>query len=92
MKRELRLDIDKLRSGMYTLHELVETNERPMGAYEDKDCVLKMGKFGMHLMWGDNTINLSQDSKTIDNMTFEDVVEKIKEKQDKINLPTCCEN
>ena len=82
VKRELRLDIDKLRSGIYTLDELIETNERPIGTYEDKDCVLKMGKFGMYLMWGDNTINLSQESKTIDNMTFEDVVEKIKEKQE----------
>ena len=81
VKRELRLNIDKLKAGDYSLEDLVEIQERHMGQYEDKECVLKMGKFGMYLLWGDNSINLSNESNTIDCMTFENVVEKIKEKQ-----------
>jgi len=83
VKREMRLDIDKLKSGDYTLEDLVETQERHMGQYEDKDCVLKMGKFGMYLLWGDTSINLSNETITIDKMTLEDVHEKIREKEEK---------
>ena len=50
VKREMRLDLDKLKSGDYTLEDLVETQERHMRQYEDKHCVLKMGKFGMYLV------------------------------------------
>ena len=81
VKRELRLNIDKLKAGEYNLEDLVETQQRHMGEYEDKECILKMGKFGMYLMWGENSINLSNETITIDSMTFENVVEKIKEKQ-----------
>lgn len=83
VKRELRLEIEKLRNKEYTLEDLLETQERNVGKYNNEDCILKMGKFGLYVQYGANTVNLNEAKMSIDEIDFETVVQKIKEQESK---------
>jgi len=51
VKRELKIDIESLKSGKYSLEELIETKERNLGKYENADIILKSGRFGYYIEW-----------------------------------------
>ena len=53
MKKNLVLDKDKLARGEYALEELVEWSEPVLGIHEGESMVLKSGKFGAYVEWGD---------------------------------------
>ena len=54
IRKDVILDINKLKTGGYTLQDLEETTEKTrfLGKWEDEDIYLKHGKFGFYLEWG----------------------------------------
>jgi DNA topoisomerase-1 len=74
-------DISKLKNGELELDEIVETNkpgnrniQYNLGKYEGKDLILRKGKFGLYVSWGDNSKNLKElGNRPIENITFEEV-------------------
>lgn len=73
------IDISKLKNGELELDELVDTNKTAntqynLGKYEDKDVILKKGKYGLYVLWGETSRNLKEfGNRPIENITFEEV-------------------
>lgn len=76
-------DISKLKNGELELNEIVEdkTNKLQntqynLGKYQEKDVILRKGKFGLYVSWGDNSKTLKElGNRPIENITFEEVRE-----------------
>jgi DNA topoisomerase-1 len=75
------IDISKLTNGELELDEVVERNKTAstqynLGKYQGKDVILKKGKYGLYVMWGDNSKNLKElGNRPMENITFEEVKE-----------------
>jgi len=53
IRKNLKLDKDKLIQGQYTLEELVEWTDPILGIHEGESMILKSGKFGAYVEWGE---------------------------------------
>jgi DNA topoisomerase-1 len=53
MKKNMVLDKEKLARGEYTLEELVEWTDPVLGIHDGESMILKTGKFGAYVEWGD---------------------------------------
>ena len=77
------LDFTKLKNGEYQLQDILDTNNntlRELGYYQDHPMILKNGKFGLYVEWGNNKKSLTYFEKNIDScdITLEDVIAFIK--------------
>ena len=70
------IDLEKLRSGKYKLEDIVEDNKlnRTLGVYKDCDLVLKKGKFGLYVEWGENKKSINQINIKDSDIQLDDVV------------------
>jgi len=79
------VDIHKLENGEYTLNEIVDTSiksnpKNVLGQYENKDVILKKGKFGLYIMWGENSKTLKElGNRPIESVTFDEVKKYLEE-------------
>ena len=76
------IDIHKIENGEYTVEDIVDIVETTktsksqyiLGTHEGKDVILKKGKFGIYISWGENSKNLKElGNRPIENITFEEV-------------------
>ena len=79
------IDIHKIENGDYNIEEIVDTTNKIkrqyiLGQHDGKDVILKKGKFGLYIMWGENTKNLKEfGNRPIENITFEEVQKYLEE-------------
>jgi DNA topoisomerase I len=75
------IDISKLESGGYNVNDIINTEKKPnsqfiLGQYEGKDLILRKGKFGMYVSWGNHSRNLKElGNRPIENISFQEVVD-----------------
>lgn len=73
------IDIKKLENGEYKLEDIVanpQSNQIELGLYKTMPLILKKGKYGLYVTWGDNSKSLSCfGNRPIENITLEDVLE-----------------
>ena len=73
------IDLKKLGRGEYKLEDVVasvKSNEKRLGMYKDEPLLLKKGKFGLYVTWGQNSKSLSSfGNRPIENIKLEDVLE-----------------
>ena len=75
------LDLDKIENGEYDINEIIETSKSQntqyiLGQYQGKEVILRKGKFGLYVTWGENSRNLKEfGNRPIENITFEEVKE-----------------
>jgi DNA topoisomerase-1 len=71
------IDIKKLERGEYKLDEVVEKmSSNKIGRYQDEDLIVKKGKFGLYVVWGENSKSLTCfGNRPVDNITFPEVYE-----------------
>jgi DNA topoisomerase-1 len=73
------IDINKLERGDYKLEDIVAnpmSNQIELGLYKTFPLILKKGKYGLYVTWGDNSKSLSCfGNRPIENVTLEDVLE-----------------
>ena len=76
------LDIHKIENGEYMVEDIldkVDTTKTTKGQYilgthEGNDVILKKGKFGIYISWGENSKNLKElGNRPIENITFDEV-------------------
>jgi DNA topoisomerase-1 len=73
------VDIKLLEKGSFTAEDIIETNKTTKGQYilgqhNGKDVVLKKGKFGLYISWGENSKTLKEfGNRPIENITFDEV-------------------
>lgn len=73
------VDVKKIENGEYQINDIVDTEKTPnskfiLGEFEGKEVILKKGKFGLYVTWGENSRNLKElGNRPIENITFEEV-------------------
>jgi DNA topoisomerase-1 len=73
------IDLNKIENGEYDINQIVDTSKSQntqyiLGQYEGKDVILRKGKFGLYVTWGENSRNLKElGNRPIENITFEEV-------------------
>lgn len=75
MKKDVIIDLEKVKRGEYKLEDLLERETRSLGKYENEDLFLKNGKYGWYIQWGSNTQSVKDLEKTvsIEKITIEDI-------------------
>lgn len=79
------MDIHKIENGDYNIEEIVDTTKKTksqyiLGQHNGKNVILKKGKFGLYISWGENTKNLKEfGNRPIENITFEEVEKYLEE-------------
>jgi len=75
------IDVSKMNNGEYQIDDIIDNNKKTnpqyiLGQYEGKDVILRKGKFGLYVSWGENSKNLKEfGNRPIENITFEEVLE-----------------
>jgi len=75
------IELNKIENGEYNLDEIVELSKPTktqyiLGQYEGKEVILRKGKFGLYVTWGENSRNLKEfGNRPIENITFNEVRE-----------------
>ena len=75
VKRDI--DIQKLERGEYTLNDIMEIDTQKgihMGTYKDKNVILKSGKYGLYVLWGEESKSLKCfGNRPLENISLEDI-------------------
>jgi DNA topoisomerase-1 len=90
IKKNMDIDIDKLENGGYSLEELIgndiekEANKQAsqinLGKYEDKDVILKKGKFGLYVTCGEISKTLKHlGNRPIESIQLDEVIPLLEE-------------
>lgn len=72
------IDVKMIENGDFTVEEMIDTNvvkkQYVLGQHNGKDVILKKGKFGLYITWGDNSKTLKEfGNRPIENVTFDEV-------------------
>ena len=75
--KSVRKDID-FEIGVTKVEDIVDNNKTKrsyiLGKYNGLDVVLKKGKFGLYISWGENSKNLKElGNRPMENITFEEI-------------------
>ena len=85
--KPIKKDIDTkvLEKGNFTVEEIVDTNKTAksqfiLGQHNGKDVILRKGKFGLYISWGENSKTLKElGNRPIENVTFDEVKKYLEE-------------
>ena len=81
------LDLKKMERGEYKLEDIVATvkqNQTQLGIYKDEPLILKKGKFGLYVTWGQNSKSLSSfGNRPIESIKLEDVLDVLNKAEEK---------
>lgn len=86
IKKDISIDLDKLKEGHYKVNELLEEKDKYMGKYDNVDLYVKTGMYGLYAEWGDNKKTLASLKKNINNITFEEVEKFLNNKNESSNI------
>lgn len=78
------IEIDKLENGEYSLNDIVDENvkqrQHVLGKYDNEDVILKKGKFGLYVTWGNNSKTLKElGNRPLESIIFQDVEQYLTE-------------
>lgn len=77
--KSVKKDVDIQNISKYKLEEIVDDkkknpSEYNLGKYENEDVILKRGKFGLYISWGEKTKNLKElGNRPMESITYEDI-------------------
>jgi len=79
--KSIKKDVDTklLEKGNFTVEEVIDTNKTTksqfiLGQHNGKDVILRKGKFGLYISWGENSKTLKElGNRPIENITFDEV-------------------
>lgn len=72
-KKNMNIDLEKLKNQGYSLDELIEVSSISIGVYDTKEVIIKNGRYGIYVEWGDIRESIKTLNKTIETITMEDV-------------------
>ena len=85
VKRNFKIDIDKLKNKEYTIEDLIAPKERNLGKYKDVDVIIKDGRYGAYVEYGPIKESLKNLDKNHEKMTLDDII-PILDKGDKTHV------
>jgi DNA topoisomerase-1 len=79
--KPIKKDVDTklLEKGAFTVEDIIDTNKPTksqyiLGQHNGKDVILRKGKFGLYISWGEKSKNLKElGNRPIENITFDEV-------------------
>jgi DNA topoisomerase-1 len=85
--KAIKNDIDVNNLKNYAIEDIVDTDTKKstkssyiLGKHDGKDVILKKGKFGLYISWGDNSKTLKElGNRPIENITFDEVKKYLEE-------------
>ena len=89
IKKDIHVDMYKLENGGYKLEDLIieekpstkdkKQDENAIGIYENESVILRKGKFGLYVTWGDKSKTLKElGNRPIESINFEEVEQILK--------------
>ena len=78
--KEIKIDIDKLKNKGYSLDELLEPSDKNLGKYNNEDVILKNGRYGYYIQWGDNKESIKDINKPVSSITIDTITEYLDNK------------
>lgn len=82
VKKDMNIDLELLKSGGYSADDLIEIKTGLLGNCGGHDVILKTGKYGPYVEWGDKKESVKSLEKPLDQIKLEDVI-PLFEKEDK---------
>ena len=91
LRKDIDINISKLENGEYKLEDIIQSgegnenaNKSPnniiLGKYDDKEVILKKGKFGLYITCGDISKTLKKlGNRPLENITYEEVLPLLEE-------------
>lgn len=77
IKKDIEIDLEKLKNGGYDLEDLMETRTKGLGKYENEELYVKNGKYGWYVEWGSNKKSIKNIEKPLENLELKDIIEFI---------------
>ena len=77
----VKIDLDKLKKGEYTIDELIEIKNDYLGKYNDEDIYIKTGQYGPYVKWGDQTESIKNIQTPLNEITLSDITQFINNKR-----------
>ena len=74
VKKNMDIDLGKLKRGAYSFDDLIEIPEECLGVYEGNEVLLKSGKYGAYIECGDTKVSIKHLTKTLDTISLDDVL------------------
>jgi DNA topoisomerase-1 len=69
----LELDLDKLKTGGYTVNELLVKESNSIGKWEEQDVYVREGRYGRYIEYGETKKSISTITKPINEITMNDL-------------------
>ena len=73
IKKDFKIDLEKLIRGEYTLEELTEPNNIYLGLWKGKEVFVKNGQYGNYIEYDEKRQNIKNIEKSIKDITLTDV-------------------
>ena len=74
VRKDVAIDLDKLRRGEYNVDDLIEIPIQCLGKIGEHDVFIKHGKFGAYAEWGDTKQSVHDIIKTKGAVTIQDII------------------
>jgi DNA topoisomerase-1 len=74
-KKDIKIDLEKLKQRGYTVDELYEIKNNNLGKYQEQEIFIKNGKYGPYVEWGEKRESIKNIKKPLDKITIEDIKE-----------------
>ncbi len=82
IRKDITIDLERLRAGGYSLEELVEEKKeytgRLLGEFNGENIYLKKGQYGLYVIWGEHTQSLKGTRLKEDEVTLECIKSSLK--------------
>jgi len=85
VKKEIEIDLEKLKNKEYSLNELLEIKNNYLGKYDGEDLFIKTGRYGPYVEYGKDNIkreSIKEIEKPLDEINLEDIKEYLENKKD----------
>jgi topoisomerase IA-like protein len=85
VKKTIDINLEVLKSGGYSIEELIEIKNPILGEYEGTPVYLKTGKYGSYVECGEKRESIKSMNKPLDEIMLDDMIPLLRkdEKQDK---------
>jgi len=82
-KQEPLIDMQLLKAGKYSLDDLIDNKQVPLGLCNGLEAIAKQGKYGNYISWNGKNYSIKDKTKSINNITLDDLRELETGKEDK---------
>jgi len=83
VKKDLNIDLDKLKNKDYSLDDLLEIQNSCLGEYNGENVFIKNGRYGPYIEWGSNKESIKSLNKKFEEITLEDIKQFMETSPDK---------